>query len=123
MISDYIKGFFALFLLMKILLYFIPKNVFEKYIAFFAGVLLVIGLLYPVLQFFDQKELGVGKQQYEEWEKQLLEISYEAEQLEKSGEEFAESVYQKIEEAQSVDEVVIETIKIDSEVQMGGKDE
>ena len=38
MILAYIKGFLTLFLLIKVLLYFVPKKVFGKYIAFFSGV-------------------------------------------------------------------------------------
>lgn len=123
MISDYIKGFLVLFLLLKTLLYFIPKNVFEKYIAFFAGVILVIGLLYPVWQFFGQKEIVLEELGYDDWEKQLLEISDKAEQFEKSAEGFAEHVYRKIAEEEMVDAVVIETIKIDNGMQTGDRDE
>ena len=45
----YVKGFLILYLLIKVLLFLVPKSGFTKYISFFAGVVLVIGLLYPVL--------------------------------------------------------------------------
>ena len=62
---DYVKGFLTLFLLIKILLYFVPKNVFEKYITFFAGVILVIALLYPVFQFLNKEEAVFANLDYE----------------------------------------------------------
>ena len=82
MILEYVKGFLTLFLLVKVLLYFVPKNAFEKYIAFFSGVILVIGMLYPLLQMFGQEEAFLEQLHYPKWEEQLLEISENAKQLE-----------------------------------------
>lgn len=98
MILDYIKGFLTLFLLVKVLLYFVPKNVFEKYIAFFSGVILVIGLLYPLLQIFGQEEIILEKLQYEQWEAQLLEISQDAEKIEEAGRALMEDYYKEVTE-------------------------
>ena len=43
MILEFVKGFLTLFLLIKVLLYFVPKNVFEKYMRIFGhGCRLVI---------------------------------------------------------------------------------
>lgn len=123
MILDYIKGFLTLFLLIKILLYFVPKNVFEKYITFFAGVILVIGLLYPVLQFWNKEELVLENLQYEKWEKRLLEVAFEAKELEEKGAVIMEKVYQEKAEEETENTILIETIKIDGETRIGGSDE
>lgn len=123
MIFDYIKGFLTLFLLIKILLYFVPKNVFEKYITFFAGVILVIALIYPVFQFLNKEEVIFENLDYETWENRLLEVTFEAKQLEEKGEAIMEKVYQEKAEEQMEDTITIETIKIDGETQIGGSDE
>lgn len=123
MILDYIKGFLTLFLLIKILIYFVPKNVFEKYITFFAGVILVIALLYPVFQFLNKEEPVLENLQYEEWEKRLLEVAFEAEEVEEKGAVIMEKVYEETAENQTENAIIIETIKIDGETRIGGSDE
>jgi len=124
MILNFFKGFLTLFLLIKVLLHVVPKNVFEKYIAFFSGVILVIGLLYPVLQVMRQEELVLEKMQYEHWEEELLKIADEASKLEKAGGQVMEEYYRKLsEEDLEIESVVIETIKIESGIQSGGVNE
>lgn len=124
MILSFVKGFLTLFLLIKVLLHFVPKNVFEKYIAFFSGVILVIGLLYPALQVIGQEEAILEKLQYEHWEAELLGIAEEAEKLEEAGGQVMEEYYRKMaEESTQTEEVMIEMIKIESGIQAGGGDE
>ena len=124
MILDFVKGFLALFVLIKILLYFVPKNVFEKYIAFFAGVILVIGLLYPLLQGLLQEEAILDKLQYEQWEVELLGIAEMATELEKSGEQVMMDYYSRLSgETSEIESVTIETVKIESSIQAGGGNE
>ena len=124
MILNFVKGFLTLFLLIKVLLHFVPKNVFEKYIAFFSGVILVIGLLYPVLQVIGQEEAVLEKLQYEYWEAGLLGIAEEAAKLEETGGQVMEEYYRKMaEESTQTEEVMIEMIKIESGIQAGGGDE
>lgn len=123
MILDYIKGFLTLFLLIKILVYFIPKNGFEKYITFFAGVILVIALLYPVFQVLNKEETVFEILDYEEWEERLMEITFEAKELEERGEVIMEKIYKEAEREQTEDTISIETIKIDGETRIGGSDE
>lgn len=124
MILDFVKGFLTLFVLIKILLYFVPKNVFEKYIAFFAGVILVIGLLYPLLQGLLQEEAILDKLQYEQWEVELLGIAEMATELEKSGEQVMMDYYSRLSgETSEIESVTIETVKIESSIQAGGGNE
>ena len=112
MIMTYVKGFLTLFLLIKVLLYFIPKNVFGKYIAFFAGVLLVIGLLYPMMQFWGQEEVPLKNIEQEGWEERLLEITSEAQKMEASGKILMEETYQNIIEEQTEEEILIDTVSV-----------
>ena len=114
MILDFVKGFLTLFLLIKILLYFVPKNTFEKYVSFFAGVILIIGLLYPLLQMSGREDLILEKIRYD----------FQEEELEETGKQMMEDYYNKIlKETSGVEEVVIETIKIEGNMQAGGIDE
>ena len=95
MILDYVKGFLTLFLLVKVLLYFVPKNVFEKYIAFFSGVILVIGLLYPLLQGLGWENKILDHLPYEQWEEELLEIEQDAAALKKVGADVLADYYRE----------------------------
>lgn len=120
MILDYVKVFLTLFLLVKILLYFVPKNVFEKYIAFFSGVILVIGLLYPLLQGLGQENKILDNLQYEQWEGKLLEIEQDAATVEAVGEQVLADYYGEAgNEDSEIESIVIETIKIEKEKRAG----
>ena len=124
MILDYVRGFLTLFLLVKVLLYFVPKNIFEKYIAFFSGVILVIGLLYPLLQGLGQEEWLLEKIQCANWEEELLEIAQDAEELKIAGEEVLTEYYNEIAAEESkIESIVVDAIKIEKEIQAGVIDE
>ena len=75
---DYVKSFLALFLLIKILLYLAPKKNFSGYLSFFSGVILALGMLYPILKLFGSEEALLEKIQYEEWEEKMYELSIDA---------------------------------------------
>lgn len=75
---EYVKSFLALFLLIKILLYLAPKKIFSGYISFFSGVILALGMLYPILKLFGSEEMLLEKIQYEEWEEKMYELSIDA---------------------------------------------
>ncbi len=79
---EYVKSFLALFMLIKVLLHLVPKSVFSRYIAFFSGVILAIGMLYPVMQLLGMEEKVLEGMQYETFEEELYEISQDATQLE-----------------------------------------
>lgn len=98
LIIEYVKGFLVLFLLIKVLLYFVPKNGFAKYISFFSGVILVLGILNPLLRLFGQEEKFLESFQYQDWEEAFLEISKEAEEIQEEGMEQLEKRYMEVEE-------------------------
>ena len=124
MMLSFVKDFLTLFLLVKVLLYFVPKNVFGKYISFFAGVILVIGLLYPLLQICGKEEVILEKLKYEEWEANLLAITRDAKELETMGEAFVEEYYSgALTELRTTEGIVIETISIECGKQIGDEDE
>lgn len=99
MIIEYVKGFLVLFLLIKVLLYFVPKNCFAKYISFFSGVILVLGILNPLLRLFGQEEKFLKSFQYQDWEEAFLEISKEAELIQEEGIEQLEKRYMDVRES------------------------
>lgn len=99
MIADYVKGFLVLFLLIKVLLYFVPKNSFAKYISFFSGVVLVIGILHPLLTLFGQEQKFLRSLEYQNWEKELLELAEEAKQIQEEGKLQLEEKYKQMAEA------------------------
>lgn len=74
-IIHYVQSFLILFLLIKVLLFLIPRSTFEKYISFFAGVILAIGILKPLFLFFDKEEV---------WDKNLYAATFKMEALEVS---------------------------------------
>lgn len=74
-ILNYVQSFFVLFLLIKILLFLIPRSAFEKYISFFAGTILVLGVLHPILLLFDWDE---------SWHKSLYTATFEKQAMEAS---------------------------------------
>jgi len=124
MILEFIKSFLVLFLLVKVLLYFVPKKVFEKYIAFFSGVILVIGLLYPLLNGLGQKEVILEGAGYEQWEAELLRIKEDAVALGDEGERMLEEYYDKPKkETREIESIAIETVKIESGMQTGDANE
>ena len=88
MIINYIKGFLVLFLLIKVLLYFVPKNSFARYIAFFSGVVLVIGILQPLFSMSGQEKHFL---EYQKWEKELLKLAEEAEEIQEEGRRLLEN--------------------------------
>ena len=51
-ILEYVKRFLVLYLLIKVLIFLVPRKTFSKYISFFGGVILVLGLVSPVLKLF-----------------------------------------------------------------------
>lgn len=87
-ILNYVQSFLVLFLLMKVLLFLIPRSAFEKYISFFSGVILAIGVLHPVLLLFDWEETWYKTLYAATFEKQALEASINVEKLGDSEDDF-----------------------------------
>ena len=86
-ILNYVQSFLVLFLLIKVVLFLIPRSAFAKYISFFSGVILVLGVLHPMLSFFQLEEIWWKKFYIEVFEKQALETSMNVESLANSNSE------------------------------------
>lgn len=49
---EWMRGIVLLFFLLTALLYFIPRDVYKKYIRFFMEMVLVLAILLPVMKLF-----------------------------------------------------------------------
>lgn len=87
-ILNYVQSFLVLFLLIKVLLFLIPRSAFEKYISFFSGVIMAIGVLHPMLLLLDWEEMWHKSLYAATFEKQALEASINVEKLDDSKDDF-----------------------------------
>ena len=87
-ILNYVQSFLVLFLLIKVLLFLIPRSAFEKYISFFSGVIMAIGVLHPMLLLLDWEEMWHKCLYAATFENQALEASINVEKLDDSKDDF-----------------------------------
>ncbi len=78
----YVRGIIALFLLLTVLLHLPPGKSYQKYIRFFAELILMLALLAPVLSIFCDSEEFLRMVDYEEFEEQLCEVSKDMQNME-----------------------------------------
>lgn len=78
---SYVKSYIILFFIVTLLVHMVPKEHFQKYIRFFAQMLLVFGLLYPVLDKIGASDAFLEKIQYDSFFQQMEQTRMDAEQL------------------------------------------
>lgn len=78
----YVRGFIVLFVLLTVLLYLPPGKSYQKYIRFFAEMILTFSILSPVLSIFCDSEEFLELIEYEEFTDSLSEISRDAQKIE-----------------------------------------
>lgn len=78
----YIKGFVTLFVLLALIIYLTPQSRYQKYIRFFAELILTVGILSPVLSMFGGSEKFLDMIAYEEFEAGLSEITRDLDRME-----------------------------------------
>lgn len=79
---SYIRGFIVLFVLLALLLYLPPGKEYQKYIRFFAQLLLVLSILSPFLSIICGDEEFMDKIAYEEFMENLDELSRDTQKIE-----------------------------------------
>lgn len=79
---SYVRGFIVLFVLLTLLLYLPPGKSYQKYIRFFAEIILTLGILSPVLSVFCDSEEFLELIEYEEFMESLSEISRDTQKIE-----------------------------------------
>lgn len=87
-ILNYVQSFLVLFLLIKVMLFLTPRSAFEKYISFFSGVILALGVLHPILLLFNGEEMWKKTLYAATFEKQALEASINVEKMGANKEDF-----------------------------------
>lgn len=88
--TEYIKGFLVLMILMTVLLYLLPGKSYHKYIHFFSELILTIALLSPILSVFYDSEEFLEMVEYEAFMEELSAVARDMEQI-----EFIHSDYHK----------------------------
>ncbi len=79
---SYIQGFLALFVLVAVVLYLPPGRTYQKYIRFFAELVLTIGILMPLLSLVYDSEKFLALVDYEEFTEELSGIAKDMERVE-----------------------------------------
>jgi hypothetical protein len=87
-IRAFVKNYFIFLLLLQIIAYLVPGDSYKKYVQFFAGALMVVILLRPVLTWMDKGAELSESVQWEELMEQIAEL--EANGFEGEGEDMFE---------------------------------
>ncbi len=80
-ILSHIKSFAVLFLVLTLLVSMVPRQQFEKYIRFFARLVLVLGFLYPVLNGIFGSEDFFKLLDYETFSEELEQLTLDTRKL------------------------------------------
>lgn len=80
--SEYVKGVFALAILLMLLLYLVPGERFKRYIRFFTEIVLTVGVLSPVLSMICDNDRFLELIAYETFTENLSEIARDMERME-----------------------------------------
>lgn len=115
---SYIKGFIALFVLLIVLLHLAPGKSYQKYIRFFAEMLLTISLLTPVLSVVCDKEEFLDLIEYEAFMSELQETSKDMEKIEYLNndhyiEEYESAIETDVRQMAEVYDFVVQEVKVD----------
>lgn len=115
---SYIKGFIALFVLLIVLLHLAPGKSYQKYIRFFAEMLLTISLLTPVLSVLCDKEEFLDLIEYEAFMSELQETSKDMEKIEYLNndhyiEEYESAIETDVRQMAEVYDFVVQEVTVD----------
>ena len=80
--TEYIRGFLALIILMTVLLHLPSGKNYQKYIRFFAELIMTLALLSPILRIFYDSEEFLEMVAYEAFVEELEMVSMDMEQVE-----------------------------------------
>lgn len=78
----YVRGFLALFVLVTVLQHLPPGKEYQKYIRFFAELILTLGLLSPILSVICDKEEFLEMIDYEEFNVEISSIAKDMQRME-----------------------------------------
>lgn len=78
----YVRGFITLFVLLTMLLYLPPGKSYQKYIRFFAELILTLSIISPVMSVICDSDEFMELIEYEEFTENLSEISKDMQRIE-----------------------------------------
>ena len=78
----WMKGIVLLFFVFTALLYFVPRNVYKKYIRFFMEMTLILAMIYPLLQAVFKENALEKLLDYDEFWEKMDKIERDAEAFE-----------------------------------------
>lgn len=78
----YVRGFITLFVLLTLLLYLPPGKSYQKYIRFFAELILTLSIISPVMSVICDSDEFLELIEYEEFTENLSEISKDMQRIE-----------------------------------------
>lgn len=115
-LMDWMKGIVLLFFILSALLYFVPRNVYKKYIRFFMEMVLILAILLPILKLFYQSNSFEKMVHYDEFWQELNNIQMDVEHMEYMQnayyvEEYEKSIAEDIKNL--VEEYGYETLDVD----------
>ena len=94
---EWMRGIVLLFFLLTALLYFIPRDVYKKYIRFFMEMVLVLAILLPVMKLFYGEDPFRKMVHYDEFWQELSNLKTDMEHMEYlQNEYYAEQYEQEI---------------------------
>lgn len=79
---EWMRGIVLLFFLLTALLYFIPRDVYKKYIRFFMEMVLVLAILLPVMKLFYGEDPFGKMVHYDEFWQELSNLKTDMEHME-----------------------------------------
>lgn len=91
----YMRGFVVLFVLLVLLTHLTPKSGYQKYVRFFAELILTIGIVSPVLSVFFDDEKFLEQIAYEEFTGNLEEITKDMGRMEYMHKDYYIEEYEK----------------------------
>lgn len=93
---SYVRGFIVLFVLLALLLYLPPQKSYQKYIRFFAQLLLVLSILSPGLSLIYGSDEFMDKVAYEEFTENLAELSLDTQKIEYMQKDYYREEYERV---------------------------
>lgn len=93
---SYVRGFIVLFVLLALLLYLPPGKSYQKYIRFFAQLLLVLSILSPLLSIICGSDEFMNRVAYEEFTENLAELSRDTKKIEYMQNDYYREKYEQV---------------------------
>lgn len=92
---EWMKGIVLLFFLLSALLYFVPRDVYKKYIRFFMELILVLAILLPIIKVLYDGDAFEKMVHYDEFWQQMDNLQMDVEHMEYIQNEYYVEEYEK----------------------------